>query len=143
MAPTWWPRWQGRPFGLLAYAEHKGIEFDCFDSHAISIQDLEAIAKYQGTSFKRGDILLVRSGYTERLDLMTPDEQELVLTRAKAVGVEGSIEAARWLWNHHFAGVAGDTVAFEVLSAQNDEQIAAEGGHKFELGEEVTVMIYL
>ena len=127
----------------VAFAAHKGIKFDCFDSHSISIQDLEVIAEYQGTTFKPGDILLVRTGYTERLDSMNADEQEEVLTRAKAAGVEANIEAARWLWNHRFAAVAGDTIAFEVLIPRSDEQIAAEGGHKFDLSQQVTLLMLL
>jgi hypothetical protein len=33
----------------------------------------------------------------------------------KCVGVEGSEEVAKWVWNHHFASIAGDAIAFEVL----------------------------
>jgi hypothetical protein len=30
-------------------------------------------------------------------------------------GVHGTEETARWLWNHRFAAVAGDSMAFEAL----------------------------
>jgi len=29
------------------------------------------------------------------------------------VGLGGSAEMVEWLWNHHFAAVAGDAIAFE------------------------------
>ena len=29
------------------------------------------------------------------------------------VGVAGNEETVEWLWNHHFAAVAGDAIAFE------------------------------
>ena len=29
------------------------------------------------------------------------------------MGVAGNAETVEWLWNHHFAAVAGDTMAFE------------------------------
>jgi hypothetical protein len=28
-------------------------------------------------------------------------------------GVAGNAETVEWLWNHHFAAVAGDAIAFE------------------------------
>jgi hypothetical protein len=30
-----------------------------------------------------------------------------------AIGMEGSEKSVRWLYDHHFAAVVGDTVAFE------------------------------
>jgi hypothetical protein len=29
------------------------------------------------------------------------------------IGVVGNAESVEWLWNHHFAAVAGDAIAFE------------------------------
>jgi hypothetical protein len=76
---------------------------------------MEAVAKHQGTEFKFGDVLIVRSGFTEDLGGMNAQEQEQAMSTHKAVGVEGSEEVAKWVWNHHFASVAGDALAFEVL----------------------------
>jgi hypothetical protein len=33
----------------------------------------------------------------------------------KAIGVEGTEEVAKWVWDKGFAAVAGDAIAFEVL----------------------------
>lgn len=104
-----------------AYAQEKGIKYDCFDAHAISVQDLEDVAKHQGTKFKHGDILIVRSGFTEDLGAASAEEQERMLGTHKAVGVKGCKETARWVWNHHFAAVAGDALAFEVLPPTIEE----------------------
>ena len=99
-----------------AYAEAKGIKYSCFDDHKITIADMEACAKHQGTEFKFGDILIVRSGFTEDLgEAKTGEEQEQMMGTHKCIGVEGSEEVAKWVWNHHFACVAGDAIAFEVL----------------------------
>jgi hypothetical protein len=76
---------------------------------------MEAVAKHQGTEFKFGDVLIVRSGFTEDLGEMNAQEQEQAMSTHKSVGVEGSEEVAKWVWNHHFASVAGDAIAFEVL----------------------------
>ena len=98
-----------------AYADQKGTQYDCFSNHTITIADLEAVAKHQGTTFKQGDILLVRSGFTEALETMTAQEQEQALGTDQTCGVEGTADMARWVWNHHFASVAGDAMAFEVM----------------------------
>lgn len=29
------------------------------------------------------------------------------------IGLAGNEESVEWLWNHHFAAVAGDAIAFE------------------------------
>jgi Putative cyclase len=98
-----------------AYAADKGIKYSVFDDHAITVKDIEDVAKHQGTSFKHGDILIVRSGFTEDLGGTSAKTQEQNLGSHKCIGVEGSKEVAKWVWNHHFAAVAGDAIAFEVL----------------------------
>ena len=98
-----------------AWAQANGIQYDPHDAHTITIKDLEAIAECQGTIFKQGDILLVRSGYTEDLTGRTTEEQNKKLGTTRSVGVEGTIEAAEWFWNRHFSAVAGDAVGFESM----------------------------
>lgn len=98
-----------------AYAELRGIKYDCFDAHAIPLHILEDIAKVQGTTFKHGDILIVRTGYTEDLSTASGDQQDVMLNTGKAVGVAGTLETAKWFWNNHFSAVAGDAPVFECV----------------------------
>ena len=105
-----------------AYALAKGIQYSCFDDHAISVKTLEDVAKYQGTEFKFGDILIVRTGFTEDLQPVTADEQERMLGTNKACGVKGCRETAKWVWNHHFAAVASDALGFEVLPPKIEDE---------------------
>lgn len=105
-----------------AYAAAKGIKYSCFDAHAISVQDLEQVAEHQGTKFKHGDILIVRSGYTDDLGAASAEEQADLLSSHKSIGVKGCKETARWVWNHHFAAVAGDAIAFEVTPPTLEEE---------------------
>lgn len=106
------------------YAADKGIKYSCFDDHAITVKDLEDVAKHQNTTFKHGDILIIRSGFTEDLNC-DADTQAANLGSHKCVGVEGSKATAKWVWNHHFAAVAGDAIAFEVLPPKNEDGSAA------------------
>lgn len=97
-----------------SYAEAKGIEYSPFSSFQLTIEDIEAVAAYQGTTFRTGDILLVRFGLTEALDHKTGDEQAAILSTGKFCGLESSEEMAKWLWNQHFAAIASDNLAVEV-----------------------------
>ncbi|KIW17733.1 hypothetical protein PV08_04928 [Exophiala spinifera] len=110
------------------YARAKGISYSCFDAHAITVEDLEAVAKHQGTTFKHGDILLVRSGFTDDLSGISADEQAKRLSSHKCVGVQGNKAMARWTWNHHFSGVAGDAIAYEVIPPTIEEDSNRVGG---------------
>ncbi|RMZ89242.1 hypothetical protein DV736_g3524, partial [Chaetothyriales sp. CBS 134916] len=106
-----------------AWKESKGESYSPFDDKPITIADLEAIAAWEKVELREADILIVRSGYTE--DLKTPgitaEQQTELLDTNKSIGVEGNIAAAKWFWNHHFAAVAGDALAFEVLPPRKED----------------------
>merc|ERR1711939_1117480 len=103
------------------YARAKGIKYSCFDRHPITVQDLENVAKHQGTTFKHGDILIVRSGFTDELTNVSAEEQAQLLGSHECIGVQGNKEMARWTWNHHFAAVAGDAIGYEVIPPTIEE----------------------
>ena len=77
------------------------------------------MAQFQGTRFELGDILIVRSGYTDQLLGRDVEEQKANLSTGQAVGLASTQEMARWIWNHHFAAVAGDMPALEALPPQH------------------------
>lgn len=106
-----------------AYAQAKGIEYTPFSRHVITVADLEAIAAHQGTEIRQGDVLFVRSGFSEDLAPLDGDQQNEKMTRGGwgAIGVEGSKETARWFWNKHLAAVAGDMLGFEVYPPVNED----------------------
>jgi hypothetical protein len=98
-----------------AYAQKNGIKYTPFDGRRITIKEIETIAKEQGVTFKQGDVIIIRSGFTEDLSDMDGDQQNEAMGTHRATGVEGTAEAAAWFWNHHFAAVAGDAIAFEAI----------------------------
>lgn len=81
---------------------------------AITIKELDAVAAHQGTNFRPGDILLLRTGYTAWHAAASEEELARSNERAAFIGVETSMDSVRWLWNHHFAAVATDTLGFEL-----------------------------
>jgi hypothetical protein len=98
----------------LYHEETTGTPFNAHDGYRITVEDLEKAAKHFGVEFRHGDILIVRTGITEILEAPTPADFEK-FQRVTLAGVHGTEETARWLWNHRFAAVAGDSMAFEAL----------------------------
>lgn len=91
-----------------AYAQAKGITYEPCSRHVITIQDLEAVAEFQGTALRRGDILIIRSGITEELEGLNGDEQmaKMIKGGGGMIGVEGTVEAAKVCFESNF-GVKG------------------------------------
>lgn len=96
-----------------------GEKWSPLDGHRVTVAELEAAATHQGVEFRPGDILIVRTGYTEIMENPCPDDFEKLdfakLDQLKLSGVHGAEETARWVWNHRFAAVASDSPAFEAV----------------------------
>lgn len=103
------------------WADENGVKLNCFDSDPIKISDLEKVAQKQGVEFKQGDVLIIRSGFTEELGAMNAEQQGQAMSSHRVCGVEGTPEAAKWIWNKHFAAVAGDMIAFEHIPSKDPE----------------------
>lgn len=132
-----------------AYAEAKGIEYDPASRHTITIEDLEVVAAHQGTEFKQGDILVIRTGMAEDLAPMTAEQQlqKMLDGQGGLTGVEGNEKAAKvcmissscprcqcltitqWFWNKHFAAVAADNLSFEVYPPSKPDGTLGDGGN--------------
>lgn len=98
-----------------SYAIRNGIQYDPFSPHAIPLQQLQAVAVEQNVKFRAGDILLIRSGWTNAYHRLSPEERIALAKRPQRsfIGVEASEEMLRWHWDCQFAAVAGDTNAYE------------------------------
>jgi len=83
------------------------------ERYGITLDELEAVASYQGVSFKPADILIIRSGFVKWHDSATSSERQQANVDGTFIGVQATQSAVEWIWNHHFAAVAGDTIAFE------------------------------
>ncbi|KAK1466199.1 hypothetical protein CCUS01_01046 [Colletotrichum cuscutae] len=96
-------------------ATEKNITFDPFSTFGIPLSQLQAVANAQKIEFQQGDILLVRTGWLPAYRALTVAEQLALPQRQvrASCGVEASEEAIRWHWDHAFAAVASDTVAYE------------------------------
>ncbi|GAB7356261.1 hypothetical protein MBLNU459_g7072t1 [Dothideomycetes sp. NU459] len=101
----------------LRYAESKDISYELLDNHVISLAELKACATAQQVTFREGDILLIRSGWTKGYRDLDIDGRKAWAERvpARLGGVATTREMAEWLWNTGFSAVASDSTAFESL----------------------------
>ena len=99
---------------LSWYEKTHGDPPSAVSRHEIPISELEECLQWQGTSTKPGDILLVRTGYTRWHNYASPVERKRgTQESALAIGLQNNETTVRWLYDHHFAAVASDTIAFE------------------------------
>ncbi|CAK7235151.1 hypothetical protein SCUCBS95973_009172 [Sporothrix curviconia] len=100
----------------VAYAARKNIVYSPMSGHAITVAQLDEMAEEANITFRPGDILLVRTGWTKWYDEHNEEDHNKYVANAYAwVGVKGCEETLKWLWNHHFAAVGGDSNGFEVV----------------------------
>ncbi len=80
----------------------------------ISAEELQQVADAQGTRFEAGDILLVRTGWTAWYNGLNEQARaEIADGPHTFIGVAQGKETFRFLWDNHFAAVAGDAPSFE------------------------------
>ena len=106
------------------FAAHHGISFNPGKRYGITAEELQAAADWQSIRFQTGDILVLRTGWVgwyESLD----EEQKVNLAQPGSLqtgGLEQSEDSLRFLWNNHFAAIAGDSPAFEAYPPANPEE---------------------
>ncbi|ORY93843.1 hypothetical protein BCR43DRAFT_551550 [Syncephalastrum racemosum] len=108
----------------------------------VPVEDLEQVAKAQGVTFEDGDILLIRYGWMESYENSSCAIRSDELGRPDSIGIEASEKTFGWIWDHHFACVGADVVAFEAFPVKDwDLSCHAQllGGFGMPIGE----MFYL
>lgn len=98
------------------YAAAHDIEFKPGERSPITAQQIRAAADWQGLRFEIGDILLLRTGWIEWYNTLNLDERTTLAQPGafSACGIDQSEASLRFLWDNHFAAIAGDHPAFEV-----------------------------
>jgi kynurenine formamidase len=105
------------------WAEAKGHDVKCFETQSIPVSVLQDVATSQKTTFRPGDILFIRTGWTRAYERLSPAEcQQLAdYTAPPVIGVESSESMLRWIWDQSFAAVVGDMPSFEAYPCQNSD----------------------
>ena len=104
---------------FAGWKDSREEKYDAFSAYAISTEELDAIADWQGLPedwSKPGDMLLIRTGWTRRYRSLNDTEKALLpLGDGASAGMEASSASARWLWNKKLSLVGADNVAFETV----------------------------
>jgi hypothetical protein len=98
-----------------AWAAKHNIKVDVFTKYGIPVSHLKQLVEEENIVFHSGDILFIRSGFVETYDNLSTIEEANLPQRKDAtfIGVESTVEMARWFWENEFAAVAGDMPGFE------------------------------
>ncbi|KAI0045782.1 hypothetical protein FA95DRAFT_1607436 [Auriscalpium vulgare] len=90
------------------------LPYDPWSSYGVTVAELEACAREQGVTFRRGDILLLRVGFIQKYLTVDQAERDALPGKPEAYpGIVQGEDMKRFLWNNHFAAVAGDQPALE------------------------------
>ncbi len=119
-------RWANRVVGrgvlLDAYAfrRSQGKAVAPLERDAYTLDELEAALAAQKTELTPGTILLVRTGWMEAYEALSPEEKRAIapFDKIRSIGVEPSRRVAAWLWDHRVAAIATDSPAVEPLPMQ-------------------------
>lgn len=97
------------------WASNNSLPLTPFSSTAIPFSHLQRVIADQNVSFRRGDILFIRTGFTAAYNALSPTEKLALSKRSSAdfAGIEPTEEILQWLWETQLAAVAGDAPAFE------------------------------
>ncbi|OJJ42851.1 hypothetical protein ASPZODRAFT_28933 [Penicilliopsis zonata CBS 506.65] len=97
------------------WAEDKKIPLSALTSTTIPLTHLQSLVEEYGLTFRPGDILFIRSGFTAAYEQLDATQRRDLAYRPSPdfIGVEATEAMLRWLWSHQFAAVAGDAPSFE------------------------------
>ncbi|OAA65392.1 hypothetical protein SPI_02179 [Niveomyces insectorum RCEF 264] len=103
-----------------AFAARHNICIEPFSTSSISVAHLKQLADEENITFRPGDILFIRSGFTAAYRAFRPDEEATLPARKGShfIGVESSMDTLQWIWENKFAAVAGDMPGFEASPSQ-------------------------
>ncbi|KAF9009692.1 hypothetical protein BDQ17DRAFT_1348641 [Cyathus striatus] len=95
-------------------ANGSDLPYDPWKSHPITVPDLEAVARHQGVTFRKGDILFLRVGFMQKYYGVSEEERTALETHSEFAGIEATDDMKRFLWwNNHFAAIASDQPGLE------------------------------
>lgn len=116
---------------FFSYAQRNKIEYDPYDNHAISYDDLAQCGKEQGLDIrpaaqggdiKVGDIIFIRMGWTVAYNSLPAEKRNALALREhklgaddgqRYVGIKQEPAIVDWLHDCYFAAIGGDAPTLE------------------------------
>ncbi|KAL4964386.1 uncharacterized protein BDV14DRAFT_200912 [Aspergillus stella-maris] len=107
-----------------SWARRHSIELTPFKTSEIPLSVIQQIITETSLTPRRGDILFIRTGFTEAYNALSADEEAAIAARPTPdfAGVQNGEETLRWLWGNQFAAIASDSPSFEPAPLVRPEQ---------------------
>ncbi|KAF7537470.1 hypothetical protein G7054_g3658 [Neopestalotiopsis clavispora] len=99
----------------VAFCTRHALPLSALTSSSIPLAHLQQMAAEANLTFRDGDVLFIRSGFTAAYDQLSMAEQKAIPQRPSPdfLGVEPTAEVLKWIWESGFVAVAGDMPSFE------------------------------
>ncbi|KAL4742113.1 hypothetical protein BDV11DRAFT_212127 [Aspergillus similis] len=106
------------------WAQRNSIPLTPFETSTIALSSIQQIIHETSLTPRPGDILFIRTGFTEAYNKLTADEEAAIAARPTPdfAGVENGKNTLRWLWENQFAAIASDSPSFEPAPLFRPEQ---------------------
>ncbi|KLT39259.1 hypothetical protein CC85DRAFT_288744 [Cutaneotrichosporon oleaginosum] len=99
---------------IARWADKHGVKLDHLSTNTpITLDMIQKCAAETGVTFESGDVLIIRTGFTEAVYNLPEDKYKDYDPMKGAIGVEPSPELMRWVWETGIPAVASDAFAFE------------------------------
>lgn len=98
-----------------SWAKRNSVTTKPFETLGVPLSHIQSVIRDHQISFRPGDILCLRLGFTEAFNALSASEQKALAERPSAnfMGLEPCKEILQWLWESQFAAVAADCPSLE------------------------------
>jgi kynurenine formamidase len=100
---------------LPRYYAAIGRPFDVTTNHPVTVDDLEGAAALHGLTFRRGDVVLMRTGWAGHYLALSADEQAYLRSHWGSPGIEQTHRMLEFLWDNGVAMFASDNAGVEAF----------------------------
>ncbi len=101
----------------FAYRKAQGRPVEPLTKDVLTLEDLQGALDAQKVTLQPGTILLVRTGWMEAYEALTPEGKQGIapFDKLAGAGIEASRRMAVWLWDNQVAAIGTDCPAVESL----------------------------
>lgn len=108
---------RGLVVDVFGYRKAKRIPVNALTREVYTLHELQAAIAHQGSTLKPGTILLLRTGWMESYEALTPEQKRALapMEKMQSPGIEATREIVAWLWNNRVAAIGTDCPAVEAF----------------------------
>ncbi len=112
------------------WRERIGRPLSMFEADPITAEELSEAISSMPVSVQPGDILLVRTGWTESYEASDDAVRRHLAQDLNAPGLQPGEDLLRLLWDLHIAAIVSDNPSVELDSSHRSEPVVGPDGHR-------------